>query len=111
MTLTVQEMSDRFEIQDLIVSYCYAVDNKEFDKLDDVFTLPSQRNAALSTLERDLALLGPGDRMAIVAYDGHGLTVLSKWTADTQALHAAFHLDHRDQSQQRGWGGGCGRPE
>jgi hypothetical protein len=38
MTLTVQEMSDRFEIQDLIVNYCYAVDNKEFDKLDDVFT-------------------------------------------------------------------------
>lgn len=38
MTLTVQEMSDRFEIQDLIVGYCYAVDNKEFDKLDDVFT-------------------------------------------------------------------------
>lgn len=38
MTLSLQEMSDRFEIQDLIVSYCYAVDNRDFDALDNVFT-------------------------------------------------------------------------
>src|SRR3546814_20394747 len=37
MTLTLQEMSDRFEIQDLLVAYCYAVDNQEFDALDHVF--------------------------------------------------------------------------
>jgi VWFA-related protein len=63
--------------------------------LDDAFTLPSQRNAALSTLERDLSLLGLGDRMAIVAYDGHGLTVLAKWTADAKALRAAFQAAAR----------------
>src|SRR3546814_4065573 len=33
MTLTLQEMSDRFEIQDLLVAYCYAVDNQDFDAL------------------------------------------------------------------------------
>lgn len=38
MALTLQDMSDRFEIQDLIVAYCYAVDNRDFDALDDVFT-------------------------------------------------------------------------
>ncbi|ARU18120.1 MAG: nuclear transport factor 2 family protein [Croceicoccus sp.] len=31
-------MSDRFEIQDLMVGYCYAVDNKDFDALDGYFT-------------------------------------------------------------------------
>lgn len=34
MTLTLQEMSDRFEIQDLIVGYCYAVDTRDWDTLD-----------------------------------------------------------------------------
>jgi hypothetical protein len=38
MPLSVQEMSDRFEIQDLIVSYCYAVDSRDWDALDAVFT-------------------------------------------------------------------------
>jgi len=38
MTLSVQEMSDRFEIQDLLVGYCYAVDDRDFDALDRYFT-------------------------------------------------------------------------
>lgn len=38
MPLTVQEMSDRFEIQDLIVGYCYAVDDRDWDALDAMFT-------------------------------------------------------------------------
>jgi len=38
MTLTVQDMSDRFEIQDLIVGYCYAVDGRDWDALDQFFT-------------------------------------------------------------------------
>ena len=38
MALSIQEMSDRFEIQDLLVGYCYAVDDKDFDALDAFFT-------------------------------------------------------------------------
>jgi hypothetical protein len=38
MTLSLQEMSDRFEIQDLIVGYCYAVDTQNFDAMDALFT-------------------------------------------------------------------------
>lgn len=38
MTLTLQEMSDRFELQDLLVGYCYAVDDRDFDALDRYFT-------------------------------------------------------------------------
>ena len=36
--LSQQEMSDRFEIQDLLNAYCHAIDRREWDALDDVFT-------------------------------------------------------------------------
>lgn len=38
MAMSMQEMSDRFEIQDLLVGYCYAVDARDFDRLDRYFT-------------------------------------------------------------------------
>jgi SnoaL-like domain len=38
MTHTVQELSDRLDIQDLITAYSYAIDFHRFDDLDDVFT-------------------------------------------------------------------------
>ena len=36
--MTLEEMSDRMEIQDLMVEYCYAIDNRDWDGLDAVFT-------------------------------------------------------------------------
>jgi hypothetical protein len=36
--LSLQEMSDRFEIQDLLVRYSHAIDTRQWDLLDDVFT-------------------------------------------------------------------------
>jgi SnoaL-like domain len=36
--MTLQEISDRMEINDLMVAYCYAVDTRNYDALDDVFT-------------------------------------------------------------------------
>jgi len=36
--LSLQEMSDRFEIQDLLVAYCTAIDARRWDDLDDLFT-------------------------------------------------------------------------
>jgi hypothetical protein len=38
MTMTLQELSDRQEIQDLMVAYCYAIDRRQWDELDEVFT-------------------------------------------------------------------------
>ena len=38
MTMTLQEISDRMEIQDLLVKYSYAIDSRDFEALDDVFT-------------------------------------------------------------------------
>ena len=35
---TLQELSDRAEISDLIVGYSYAVDSHDWDALDDIFT-------------------------------------------------------------------------
>ena len=36
--LSLEEISDRLEIQQLLVDYSTAIDNKSFDDLDDVFT-------------------------------------------------------------------------
>ena len=38
VTKSLQELSDRLEIQDLLVDYADAIDRKDFDALDDVFT-------------------------------------------------------------------------
>ena len=38
MTLTLQEISDRLEIQDVLVAYSYAIDEQDWDALDEVFT-------------------------------------------------------------------------
>jgi hypothetical protein len=38
MVMTLQEVSDRFEIIDLLTSYCVAIDRKDIDALDGVFT-------------------------------------------------------------------------
>ena len=36
--LSLQEISDRLEIQQLMVSYSHAIDARDFDRLDTVFT-------------------------------------------------------------------------
>lgn len=36
--LSLQEISDRLEIQDLLARYTYAIDERDWDSLDDVFT-------------------------------------------------------------------------
>lgn len=36
--LTMQEISDRLEIQDLFTRYCYAIDDRDWDALNAMFT-------------------------------------------------------------------------
>jgi hypothetical protein len=38
MTMSIEEISDRLEIQDLLVAYSHAVDTRNWDAFDDVFT-------------------------------------------------------------------------
>jgi VWFA-related protein len=58
--------------------------------IDDSLSLAVQRDLVLWAMERDLDRLGPGDRMAIVAFDGAGLHRLADWTEDRTVLAAAF---------------------
>lgn len=36
--MDLQEISDRMEIQSLMIAYCHAIDRRDWDALDDVFT-------------------------------------------------------------------------
>ena len=38
MTLSMQQISDRLEINDLLAGYSYAIDFRDWDALDNVFT-------------------------------------------------------------------------
>ena len=38
MPLSLQQISDRIEIHDLLVRYSHAIDTRNFDALDQVFT-------------------------------------------------------------------------
>ena len=62
--------------------------------IDEAFAVAKQRDTVLQAIEGDLKLLGPEDRMAIVAFGrttiGGRLDVLSGWTGDRGALAAAL---------------------
>ena len=38
MPMSLQEISDRLEIQDLLAAYSHAIDGRDWDALDDIFT-------------------------------------------------------------------------
>lgn len=58
--------------------------------IDESFSIAGIRDENLERLERDLALLAPADRMAVLAFDGGRIEVLSGWTGDRAALSAAL---------------------
>jgi len=58
--------------------------------VDESVVMARDRNLVLEELERDLDRLGPGDRMALVAFDGAQLHRLADWTGDRTVLAAAF---------------------
>lgn len=58
--------------------------------LDDQFTFEEDRNRVLTGIEADLGLLGPRDRMAIVAFDGRRLEMLSSWSQSPEELRRAL---------------------
>ena len=42
MTMSIEEISDRLEIQDLFVRYTYALDTQDWDAFDSIFTPDAQ---------------------------------------------------------------------
>src|SRR5215210_4555419 len=53
--------------------------------VDDSFAIGIQRDLVLRRLSSELRL-GPEDRMAVVAYDGRRIDLLSNWTGDPAAV-------------------------
>ena len=68
--------------------------------VDDQFTIARDRNRVLKRIEEDLARLGQNDRMAIVAFDGMQLEMLTSWTNSERVLRDAF----RDARDRRAFG-------
>lgn len=58
--------------------------------IDDFFTIKRDRDFVLSALRDDLGFLGPQDRLAIVAYDGRQLEMLSSWSQSHEGLERAL---------------------
>jgi VWFA-related protein len=58
--------------------------------VDDSFSLAGRRNDLLEKIERDLSLLTPADRMAVLAFDGSRIDVLCGWTSEAGKLREAL---------------------
>lgn len=54
--------------------------------IDEFFSLPPDRDRVLAGLREDLPLLQPEDRMAIVAFDGDRLEMLTSWESSVERL-------------------------
>jgi VWFA-related protein len=61
--------------------------------IDDYFSLSPRRDEVLRSLRDDLTRLGPEDRMALVAYDGKHLNLLSSWSSSSRELARAIERE------------------
>jgi len=67
--------------------------------IDESFSIAAHRDVVLQRLARDLGRLGPEDRVAIVAFDGRKIDMLSDWTGDRGALQRTLDAAQRRPSQ------------
>lgn len=58
--------------------------------IDDFFPIAARRDEVLRSLKKDLSQVGPDDRMAIVAYDGKKVTMLTSWSNSERTLGRAL---------------------
>lgn len=58
--------------------------------VDDFSAIQQHRNRVLTRLQDDLGLLGPADRVAIVAYDGRDVTRVTDWTSSPEGIRQAL---------------------
>jgi VWFA-related protein len=58
--------------------------------VDNFFSLANRRDGVLRSLKDQLSRLGPDDRMAIVAFDGRGIEMLSSWSNSVRQLSSAI---------------------
>jgi VWFA-related protein len=69
--------------------------------IDDYFSIAPRRNEVLKAMKTELGRLGPDDRMAVVAYDGGRLAMLSNWSNSQSDLQGAF--DRAMERKARGF--------
>ncbi len=58
--------------------------------IDDSFSVRNRRNRVLRQLEEQLTYLGPDDHMAVAAYDGYEIDLLTSWTRSQRDLEKVF---------------------
>jgi VWFA-related protein len=58
--------------------------------VDDSFGIAPHRNAVLDRIGQSLDKLSPRDQMAVVAFDGRKLDLLSDWTSDRSRIAGAL---------------------
>jgi VWFA-related protein len=66
--------------------------------IDDFFAIAPHRNEVLKSLKEDLTRLGPEDRMALVAFDGVHLNMLSSWSSSVRDLGRAIDIELGNQA-------------
>ncbi len=66
--------------------------------IDDSFSLRNKRNRVLRRLEEQLPHLGPRDQMAVVAFDGREIELLTTWTSSQRALERVFRQARERQA-------------
>jgi hypothetical protein len=69
---TLQELSDRLDIQDLITAYSYAIDCHEWNELDDIFTADATLDFTATGGEAgDLATMKDWLARTLTMFAGH----------------------------------------
>jgi VWFA-related protein len=68
--------------------------------VDEFFTVAADRRRVLRQFADELAFLGPEDRMALVAWNGSGLEMLTSWSQSPRQLAQALRV-----AQERPSGG------
>lgn len=63
--------------------------------IDESFAVASLRDKVLERLAADLWMLGPDDQMAVLAFDGEHIDILSPWSADDMDLGLALEVARR----------------
>jgi len=58
--------------------------------IDDFFSIKRDRDRVLREINEDLPVLGPKDRMAIVAFDGKKLDMITTWSQSPSELDRAL---------------------
>lgn len=58
--------------------------------IDEYFSIARDRDLVLEALKSDLPLLGPEDRMAVVAFNGAELEMISTWSQSVPELERAI---------------------